>query len=97
MEEKVMMTTFAFMSPDEAIMRVMAGPLILGAIGLLIAVPVALWRRNMAIHHPEEWERQKVFEKEEAERTKEALAKAAGVGMKAAAFAMKLGGKYLKK
>ncbi len=79
-----MMTVFGFLSPDEAIMRLMAVPLILSGIGLLIAVPVAIWRRNMAMNDPEKYRRMVAWEEEERERHKKALAEAASVGLKAA-------------
>ncbi len=76
------MELFAFMSPDEAIMRVMAGPLILSIIAILIAVPMAIRRRNTAINDPEKFARILAYEKEERERAEKRVAEAAATGVK---------------
>lgn len=78
------MTPFAFMSPDEAIMRVMAGPLILSIIALLIAIPIGIWRMRMALNDPERYRRLRKWEEEERERHKKAMAEAGAAGLKAA-------------
>jgi hypothetical protein len=75
---------FAFMSPDEAIMRVMAGPLILSIIALLIAIPIGIWRMKMALNDPEKYRRLRAWEEEERERHKKAMAEAAATGVKVA-------------
>lgn len=87
------MQCLAFISPDEAIMRLLAGPLIISAIALLITIPVAIRRRNMAINDPEKYRRMVAYEEEERERHKKRMAEAAATG----ATAARVIAKFLKK
>ncbi|MBS0207740.1 MAG: hypothetical protein JSS27_02190 [Planctomycetes bacterium] len=87
------MEFLAFISPDEAILRILAGPLIISAIALLITIPVAIRRRNMAINDPEKYRRMVAYEEEERERHKKRMADAAATG----ATAARVIAKFLKK
>lgn len=84
------MEFLAFISPDEAILRILAGPLVMSAIGLLILIPLAIRRRNMAINDPEKYRRLRAWEDEESERRKRAMLNAASAGVKVAAVIAKM-------
>jgi cob(I)alamin adenosyltransferase len=63
----------------------------------ITAIACGIWQINLAVNHPEKYERLKKWKKDYAEEQAKMAEGVVNGGKKAAALVQKLGSKYLKK